>query len=119
MITIYQIRRVDAFSSTEKKNAKYDMMLGANKWQPEFAQFYTEQYRVDTNDLDAAFEATNLWGEKNLASVERVGHQPSPSSSVGDIFVSEKGTFIVDNCGFKQIEGLMETKISITYAMAK
>jgi hypothetical protein len=119
MITIYQIRRVDAFSSIEKKNAKYDMMLGANKWQPEFAKFYTEQYRVDTNDLEAAFESTNLWGEENLASVERVGHQPSPSSSVGDIFVSEKGTFIVDSFGFKQIEDLMETKISIAYAMAE
>jgi len=37
MITIYQNRCAE-FSLQSKKDAKYEMMMGAKKWQPEFAQ---------------------------------------------------------------------------------
>ena len=110
MITIYQIRRVDVFSSEDKKQAKYDMMLGAKHWKPEFAKFYTAQYQVETDDLEVAFDATNLWNEDHPVSVERLNHQPSPSSSVGDVFVRGDEAFIVDDIGFKQIENVFGDK---------
>ena len=100
MIKIYQ-NRCDAKSTEGQKEAKYAMMLGAKKWQPEFAQYYTPVYEVTTDDLEEAFELTNLWNDMNKITYLA---DRCPSSSVGDIFVDWIGQcFIVDDMGFKQI----------------
>jgi hypothetical protein len=104
MITIYQ-NRCKEFSPELQKEAKYDMMLGAKKWQPEFAQYYIAAYEVNTGNLDEAFERTNLWN-----AMEKINFlaDPGPSSSVGDIFVVAGQCFIVDDMGFKQIANPFE-----------
>ena len=116
MITIYQ-NRFSTFASDEQKEAKYAMMLGADKWQPEFAKFYAAEFEVDTDNLEIAFEVANVGNGYLGVPLRKMGN--GYSASVGDIFVSPEGTFIVDSFGFKQIEDLMETKISIAYAMAE
>lgn len=116
MITIYQ-NRWTYFASEEQKEAKYAMMLGADKWQPEFVKFYTPQFEVDTDNLEIAFDVANMGNGYLGVTLRKMDN--GYSASVGDIFVSPEGTFIVDSFGFKQIEDLMETKISITYAMAE
>lgn len=107
MIKIYQIRPSDSdinaanihgFEAVEKVSAKFDMMLGARKWKDDYARMYTPMYEVDTDDLDQAFESTNLW-EDNL--VRRLNR--GSSSSVGDIFVKDGVCHIVDSFGFKNI----------------
>jgi hypothetical protein len=105
MITIYQ-NRCKELSSEGQKEAKYAMMMGAKKWQPEFSQYYTASYAVVTDDLKEAFELTNLWNDMNKITYLA---DRGPSSSVGDIFVDWIGQcFIVDNFGFTQIPNLFE-----------
>jgi len=105
MITIYQ-NRCTEFSPLSKKDAKYAMMMGAKKWQHEFAQYYVAAYEVATYDLEEAFDLTNLWNDMNKINFLA---DPGPSSSVGDIFVDLKGQcFIVDNYGFTQIANPFE-----------
>jgi len=105
MITIYQ-NRCKEFSPELQKEAKYDMMLGAKKWQPEFAQYYIAAYEVKTHNPEEAFELTNLWNDMNKINCLA---DPGPSSSVGDIFVDWIGQcFIVDDMGFKQIPNPFE-----------
>jgi hypothetical protein len=99
MIKIYQNRCAE-FSPQSKKYAKYDMMFGAKNWKPEFAQFYIAAYEVATDDLEEAFELTNLWDDMNKINFLA---DPGPSSSVGDIFVYDDQCFIVDNFGFTQV----------------
>jgi hypothetical protein len=99
MITIYQNRCAE-FSPESKKDAKYAMMLGAKNWKSEFAQFYIAAYEVATDDLEEAFELTNLWNDMYKINFLT---DPGPSSSVGDIFMLDGQCFIVNNFGFKQI----------------
>ncbi len=70
MITIYQIELTDAdiirantqgFDATPARTAKTRMMMGASKWKEEYVSMYKAIYEVDTDDLDEAFEVTNLW----------------------------------------------------------
>lgn len=108
MITIYQIKlthsdindaNLHGFHSVAAVEAKSRMMLGAKKWDPEYAKFYVPTYEVHTEDLEAAFEETNLWNLKVPTKVIRKGS----SSSVGDIFVKDGISYIVDNFGFVEI----------------
>lgn len=99
MIKIYQNRCAE-LSPQSKKDAKYAMMMGAKNWQPEFAQVYIAAYEVDADDLEEAFELTNLWNDMNKINFLA---DPGPSSSVGDIFVLNGQCFIVDNFGFTQV----------------
>lgn len=108
MITIYQIRLSDSdiiavnargWNAVPKVEARADMMLGARKWNEDFAKYYDATYEVDTDDLDAAFEITNLWNEDYKVTRLRRGS----SSSVGDIFVKDGDCYIVDNFGFVNI----------------
>ena len=101
MIKIYQNRcKVWDFASSEQKEAKYAMMLGAKNWKPEFAQFYIASYEVATDDLEEAVELTNLWNDMDKINFCA---DPGPSSSVGDIFVFDGQCFIVDIFGFTEI----------------
>ena len=99
MIKIYQNHCAE-LSPQSKKDAKYAMMMGAKNWQPEFAQFYIAAYEVATDDLEEAFELTNLWNDMNKINFFA---DPGPSSSVGDLFVYDDQCFIVDNFGFTQV----------------
>ena len=107
MITIYQIRLSDAdimsvnargWDAVPKASARADMMLGARKWNEEFTKYYEPTYEVDTDDLDQAFESTNLWEDELVRRITR-----GSSSSVGDIFVKDGDCYIVDNFGFVNI----------------
>jgi hypothetical protein len=113
MITIYQIRLSDAdinavnasgWDAVPKASARADMMFGARKWNEEFTKYYEPTYEVDTDDLDQAFESTNLWED---FLVRRLARNSSlargSSSSVGDIFVKDSDCYIVDNFGFVNI----------------
>jgi hypothetical protein len=108
MITIYQIRLSDSdiiavnargWDAVPKAGARADMMLGARKWNEDFAKYYDATYEVDTDDLDAAFEVTNLWNDPSMITRLVRGS----SSSVGDIFVKDGDCYIVDNFGFVNI----------------
>ena len=100
-ITIYQNRCGNwDLASREQKEAKYAMMLGAKHWQPKFGQYYLESYQVTTDDLEEAFELTNLWNDMDKINFCA---DPGPSSSVGDIFVFDGQCFIVDSFGFTEI----------------
>ena len=108
MITIYQIRLSNSdivavnargCDAVPKATARADMMLGARKWNEEYTKYYEATYEVDTDDLDEAFEITNLWNEDY--KVTRLAR--GSSSSVGDIFVKDGNCHIVDNFGFANI----------------
>jgi hypothetical protein len=109
MITIYQIHLSDAdidtansegFEAVQKVYAKTRMMLGARKWNHnEYPKYYEATYQVNTDDLDVAFEVTNLWKNNEIVTRLRRGS----SSSVGDIFVKDGDCYIVDNFGFTAI----------------
>lgn len=108
MIKIYQIALSEmdillansqGFESSPVAHAKYRMMLGAGKWNEKYVPLYKATYEVDTDDLDKAFEITNLWNEDYKVTRLRRGS----SSSVGDIFVKDGDCYIVDNFGFVNV----------------
>lgn len=109
MITVYQIHLTDneidiansrGFEAVPKVLAKTRMMLGARKWNhDEYPKYYEATYEVDTDDLDKAYEITNLWEEDWKVTRLRRGS----SSSVGDIFVKDGDCYIVDNFGFTAV----------------
>jgi hypothetical protein len=112
MITVYQIRLSDdeinqvnmfGHDASQKTTARIEMMIrGAKAWEPEYAQYYEPVYEVATDDLDQAYEATNLWECDRVTRLKR-----GSSSSVGDVFVTESGeAFIVDNFGFQTVSFL-------------
>jgi hypothetical protein len=108
MITIYQIflsnediRNVNAngWASVPKAEAKSQMGLGARKWMSDYAKYYEPATNVDTDNLELAFEATNLWNYPD--KVKRI--KRGSSSSVGDIFVKDGDCYIVDSFGFVKL----------------
>ena len=114
MITIYQIpitdsqiakANVDGFHAVPEVYARAKMMMGAPNWKPEYFDYYEPVYEVATDNLNQAFESTNLW-EDTL--VTRLANGSS-SSKVGDIFAKENGDcFIVDSFGFSELGQLVK-----------
>ncbi len=108
MITIYQIRLTDeqidrvnlsGFDAVPEAHARITMQLGALKWKDEYSKFYTRVYEVATDDLDEAFELTNLWEDESRIT----RFQRGSSTSVGDILVKDGDCYIVDAFGFANI----------------
>jgi hypothetical protein len=108
MITIYQIllsnediRKANAegFRAVPKVDAKTWMGIGARKWMADYAKYYEPTMTVDTDDLELAFEATNLWNHPDKIKRVARGH----SSSVGDIFVKDGDCYVVDSFGFAKL----------------
>lgn len=109
MITIYQIilsnedinevNSTGCWSSVPKAEAKTRMGIGARKWMADYAKYYEPTMTVDTEDLELAFEATNLWNHPDKIKRIARGH----SSSVGDIFVKDGDCYVVDSFGFKKL----------------
>jgi hypothetical protein len=103
MITIYQIKTTDeqivalnSGRSVPSFEAKRSLMFGASKFTPDMLQHFTEVARVDTDDLEEAFELTNLW--EDMDKVEKFTRMSS--TSVGDIFLKGDAFYMVDNFGF-------------------
>ena len=106
MITIYQIKmtnaQIDSFNagrSVPSIEAKRTLMFGASKFTPDMLQYFTEVARVDTDDLEHAFELTNLWEDAD--KVEKFTQMSS--TSVGDIFLKGDSFYMVDSFGFKAL----------------
>jgi hypothetical protein len=106
MIIIHQIQmtnaQVNAFNagqSVPSIEAKRTLMFGARKFQPNMFSYFTEVAKVDTDDLEEAFELTNLW--EDVAKITRI--ERMSSTSVGDIFQKGDRYFMVDNFGFAEL----------------
>lgn len=108
MITIYQIEmtnsEVDAFNAgqtVEKIDVKRRLMFGAKKFEPSMLKHFTPVYEVETDDLEKAFELTNLWYNGHL--IRALPGTRGHSSSVGDIFRKGDSFYMVDSFGFKPL----------------
>jgi hypothetical protein len=104
MITIYQIllngsdvarANAEGFGSIPAVHAKTSLMLGFKRWKAEYAKLFTKAYEVDTDDLEQAFESTNLWNDNLVTRVRR-----GSSTSVGDIAVKDGVCYFCDNFGW-------------------
>ena len=107
MITIYQIqitnRQADDFNagiSVPSIEASRKLMFGSKEFTPDMLKHFTPVYEVYTDDLEAAFEITNLWNKPEMVDV--IGDR-GHSSSVGDIFARDGRFFMVDSFGFKEL----------------
>jgi hypothetical protein len=109
MITIYQIQLTDeqidqvntfGHDAVPAQKAKLKAMFGSKNFNPVDFEYYTPTMKVDTDDLDKAYELTNLWYDES--KIERLGPYQS-SSSVGDIFQVGSQFYIVDTFGFTPI----------------
>lgn len=108
MIKVYQIQltneEVDIVNSdgqyTPKLKAFFDRSFD-RLFKAENFQYYTHVANVDTDDMEEAFSAMNLWD--NGAEVQKVGLWCS-SMSVGDILELEDGSkYRCASFGFDQI----------------
>jgi len=106
MITIYQIqpteaqyRAHNAGQFTPAIEAKRDMMMGTSCFSSDVLKYYTCVAKVNTNDLEEAFELTNLWDD--MSKVEQFTRMSS--TSVGDIFGLNEHYYMVDTFGFKEL----------------
>jgi len=109
MIKIYQIQLTDeqidlintwGHNSVPAQKAKLDASI-LGKFKAENFKFYTEAYHVYSDDLEEAFEATNLWNKQEIVDV--IGDR-GYSSSTGDIFEKNGEFFLCANFGFNQVE---------------
>lgn len=114
MITIYQIKLTEeefnlvnekGHNAVPAQKVKLDTsVFGPSKFKAEDFNFYSPAYKIDTNDMDVAFAATNLWN--NMDIVDDLGSDMNFSTSVGDIMEID-GTFhMVQAFGFEEIEVL-------------
>ena len=107
MITIYQIPLTDdqiirvnalGFEAVPEVHAKTRMQLGFGKFKEEYLKFFRPTYEVDTDDLEEAFEATNLWEGYDVRRLAR-----GSSTSVGDIAVLDGNCYFCDTFGWVNI----------------
>ena len=106
MITIYQIQlsdleiiQVNAGQMPEKAKAKFRISASTDNFSHDMLKFYKEVCTVDTDDLEKAFELTNLWEEPS--KVTKFGRMNS--TSIGDIFRLGDRYYIVDTFGFTSL----------------
>lgn len=104
MITIYQIHLSDediitvnarGWDAVPKASARASMQIGFGKFKEEYLKFFRPTYEVDTDDLEAAFEATNLWEGYSVKRLAR-----GSSTSVGDIAVLNGNCYFCDTFGW-------------------
>jgi len=100
MIKVYQIQLTDAEiaavnsgETSDRIKAYFDRSWPMSTFKAENFQYYTHVANVNTNDMEEAFTAMNLWDESSLgALVERTDWGRCHSMSVGDILEMEDGT---------------------------
>lgn len=104
MITIYQIHLTDSdiiavnalgWDAVPKASVRSELMLGFRRFKEEYLKFFEATYEVNTDDLEVAFEATNLWEGYNVKRLTR-----GSSTSVGDIAVLDGNCYFCDNFGW-------------------
>lgn len=107
MITIYQIQSsisdVDNYNAGKEVkaiDARRKLIFGADKFETSMLEYFDVAFEVDTDDLEKAFELTNLFNDQTKIDV--IGDNPT-SSSVGDIFRMNERFYMVDNFGFKEL----------------
>lgn len=107
MITIYQIQpsindvdNYNAGKEVKALDARRKMIFGADKFDTSMLEYYSEAFAVYTDDLEEAFQLTNLFNDQTKIDV--LGDNPT-SSSVGDIFRLNERFYVVDNFGFKEL----------------
>ena len=104
MIKVYQIQLTDAEiaavnnGETSDRIQAYFTRSYAVPFKAENFQYYTHVANVDTNDMEEAFAAMNLW---EGATVEKLG--PCSSMSVGDILEIDGKLFRCATFGFDAI----------------
>ena len=109
MIKVYQIQltnaEIDMINSGETSvriKAYFDRSLESN-FKAENFQYYTHVANVDTNDMENAFEAMNLWEESiYFEDVFKLGR--CSSMSVGDILESNGQLYRCSSFGFTLLE---------------
>lgn len=97
MIKVYQIQLTDAEiaavnsgETSDRIKAYFDRSFD-HTFKAENFQYYTHVCNVDLNDMDAAFEAMNLWEEStHFENIFKLGR--CSSMSVGDILEMEDGS---------------------------
>jgi hypothetical protein len=104
MIKVYQIQLTDAEiaavnngETSDRINAYFTRSF-AVPFKAENFQYYAHVANVDTNDMEEAFAAMNLW---EGATVEKLG--PCSSMSVGDILEVDGKLFRCATFGFDAI----------------
>ena len=107
MITVYQImftandaHRYNEGCEVQAIEARRKLMFGADKFDTSMLQYFSEAYNVYVDDLEKAFELTNLFNDQTKIDV--IGDNPT-SASVGDIFRMNERFYMVDNFGFKEL----------------
>jgi uncharacterized secreted protein with C-terminal beta-propeller domain len=95
MITIYQINTQIGQNAID---AKRKLMFGSEDFNPDMLQYFVPVAKVHTNDLEEAFEATNIQTD---TVIEHFGKMHF--TSVGDIFSKNGRFYMVDNFGFKEL----------------
>jgi hypothetical protein len=105
MIKVYQIQLTDAEiaavnnGETSDRIQAYFTRSFAVPFKAENFQYYAHVANVDTNDMEEAFAAMNLW---EGATVEKLG--PCSSMSVGDILEVDGKLFRCATFGFDEIK---------------
>jgi hypothetical protein len=107
MITVYQIMftandaaRYNEGCEVQAIEARRKLMFGASKFDSSMLKYFNEAYKVYSDDLEEAFELTNLFNDQTKIDV--IGDNPT-SASVGDIFRKNERFYMVDNFGFKEL----------------
>jgi hypothetical protein len=97
MITIYQIHVSDEERvwTNPKLEAKIDYMMGFKSFDQESLKYFEATYEVDTDDLETAFEATNLWEGYNVKRLKC-----GSNTSIGDIAVLDGNCYFCDDDGW-------------------
>lgn len=105
MIKVYQIQltnaEIDAINRGEEseKSKAYFGRSFESTFKPENFKFYTHVANVNLDDMEAAFEAMNLWEEsKYFDYVERL--VCCSSMSVGDILEKDGQLYRCSSFGF-------------------
>ena len=96
MINIYQIQAYNE----QADDAKRKLMFGAEDFDVSMLKYFTDVATVDTDDLEEAFELTNLWYDPS--KVQKMSKMYS--TSVGDIFGLNGRYYMVDTFGFKELK---------------
>lgn len=106
MITIYQIKK-EIFNKLNGNNelflqyadVKHRASFRPETFTAEDFTYYEPVYEVDVNDLEKAYEETNIWRSPPLVKKYRKG----TSTSTGDIFKMNGEYYAVAYEGFNKI----------------
>jgi hypothetical protein len=109
MIKVYQIQLTDAEiaavnsgETSDRIKAYFARSWPMSRFKAENFQYYTHVANVDVNDMDAAFEAMNLW-EESIYFEDIFKLAPCSSMSVGDILEVDGKLFRCATFGFDEI----------------